>query len=260
MSNFAMNRRSFIGATGAIVTSLLVGPAALGAASNKTLSTTAPDVGVGPYRLPPLPYAYDALERAIDERTMRIHHDAHHAGYVRNLNNALKDAKLNPPENPVDLIRGISELPKDLQKAVRNNGGGHVNHTFFWTLMSPEGGGRPDAFLMNAINRDFGSFDKFKSDFEAAGSGVFGSGWAWLCVDQDGKLFVTNTSNQDNPVMDVVEQTGSPILGCDVWEHAYYLRYQNKRGDYLKKFWDVVYWPAVSEYARISGVRANKAS
>ena len=190
------------------------------------------------FTLPPLPYAYDALEPAIDQETMTFHHDKHHQAYVDNLNKAVDaDASLQG-KSLEELFAAISTAPK----AVRNNGGGHWNHALFWELLAPAGqGGEPSAELSAAIDRDLGGLDKFKEDFNAAGAGQFGSGWAWLIV-QDGVLKVTSTPNQDNPLMDVAEQKGAVVLGADVWEHAYYLKYQNRRPEYLKAFWTVVNW------------------
>ncbi len=190
------------------------------------------------FTLPPLPYAYDALEPAIDKETMTFHHDKHHQAYVDNLNKAIDaDAGLQG-KSLEEIFKSVSSAPK----AVRNNGGGHWNHALFWELLAPVGqGGEPSADLAAAIDRDLGGMDKFKEDFNAAGAGQFGSGWAWLIV-QGGKLKVTSTPNQDNPLMDVAEQKGAVVLGADVWEHAYYLKYQNRRPDYLKAFWTVVNW------------------
>ncbi|AQR61083.1 superoxide dismutase [Brevundimonas sp. LM2] len=195
------------------------------------------------FTLPPLPYAYDALEPAIDSETMTFHHDKHHQAYVDNLNKAVDaDAGLQG-QSLEDLFASISSAPK----AVRNNGGGHWNHALFWELLAPVGqGGEPSAELAAAIDRDLGGLEQFKTDFNAAGAGQFGSGWAWLIV-QDGKLKVTSTPNQDNPLMDVAEQKGAVVLGADVWEHAYYLKYQNRRPDYLKAFWTVVNWNKANE-------------
>ncbi|WP_425988433.1 superoxide dismutase [Brevundimonas sp. TWP2-3-2] len=190
------------------------------------------------FTLPPLPYAYDALEPAIDSETMTFHHDKHHQAYVDNLNKAVDADATLQGRSLEDLFASISTAPK----AVRNNGGGHWNHALFWELLAPVGqGGEPSAELTAAIDRDLGGLDKFKEDFNAAGAGQFGSGWAWLIV-QDGKLKVTSTPNQDNPLMDVAEQRGAVVLGADVWEHAYYLKYQNRRPEYLKAFWTVVNW------------------
>ena len=195
------------------------------------------------FTLPSLPYAYDALEPAIDKETMTFHHDKHHQTYVDNLNKAVDaDASLQG-KSLEELFASISAAPK----AVRNNGGGHWNHALFWELLAPAGqGGQPSAELSAAIDRDLGGLDAFKEAFNAAGAGQFGSGWAWLIV-QDGKLKVTSTPNQDNPLMDVAEQKGAVVLGADVWEHAYYLKYQNRRADYLKAFWEVVNWNKVND-------------
>ena len=190
------------------------------------------------FTLPPLPYAYDALEPAIDKETMTFHHDKHHQAYVDNLNKAVDaDASLQG-KSLEELFASISSAPK----AVRNNGGGHWNHSLFWELLAPQGQtGEPSAELAAAIDRDLGGMEAFKEAFNAAGAGQFGSGWAWLIV-QDGKLKVTSTPNQDNPLMDVADERGTVVLAADVWEHAYYLKYQNRRPDYLKAFWTVVNW------------------
>ena len=195
------------------------------------------------FTLPPLPYAYDALEPAIDKETMTFHHDKHHQAYVDKLNEAVAgDAGLQG-KSLEDLLANISTAPK----AVRNNGGGHWNHSLFWELLAPVGEtGEPSAELAAAIDRDLGGLDKFKEAFNAAGAGQFGSGWAWLIV-QDGKLKVTSTPNQDNPLMDVADEKGTVVLAADVWEHAYYLKYQNRRPDYLKAFWTVVNWNKANE-------------
>ena len=195
------------------------------------------------FTLPPLPYAYDALEPAIDQETMTFHHDKHHQAYVDNLNKAVDaDAGLQG-KSLEELFASISTAPK----AVRNNGGGHWNHSLFWELLAPVGStGEPSAELAAAIDSDLGGLDKFKEDFNAAGAGQFGSGWAWLIV-QDGKLKVTSTPNQDNPLMDVAEQKGAVVLAADVWEHAYYLKYQNRRPEYLKAFWTIVNWNKANE-------------
>jgi len=195
------------------------------------------------FTLPPLPYAYDALEPAIDKETMTFHHDKHHQTYVDNLNKAIDaDASLQN-KTLEEIFTSISTAPK----AVRNNGGGHWNHSLFWELLAPAGqAGEPSAELAAAIDRDLGGMDKFKEDFNAAVAAQFGSGWAWLIV-QNGKLKITSTPNQDNPLMDVVEERGEVVLGADVWEHAYYLKYQNRRADYLKSFWSVVNWNKVNE-------------
>ena len=193
------------------------------------------------FELPALPYAHNALEPHIDARTMEIHHGKHHQAYVNNLNNAVKG---NAAEGVslLDLIHNISKYTP----AIRNNGGGHWNHTFFWGIMGPNAGGQPTGALMDAIVASFGSFDAMKEQFNSAATTRFGSGWAWLIVGADGKLAVTSTPNQDNPLMDIAEVKGTPILGMDVWEHAYYLKYQNKRPDYIAAFFNVVNWDAVA--------------
>ncbi|KQS55202.1 superoxide dismutase [Brevundimonas sp. Leaf363] len=195
------------------------------------------------FTLPPLPYAYDALEPAIDQETMTFHHDKHHQAYVDNLSKAVDADPALQGKSLEELFANIGAAPK----AVRNNGGGHWNHSLFWELLAPVGKtGEPSAELAAAIDRDLGGLDKFKEDFNAAGAGQFGSGWAWLIV-QDGKLKVTSTPNQDNPLMDVAEQKGAVVLAADVWEHAYYLKYQNRRPEYLKAFWTVVNWNKANE-------------
>lgn len=194
------------------------------------------------FELPSLPYAENALEPHIDAQTMNIHHTKHHNAYVTNLNKALEGSGAEG-KSLEELMKSISKL----SPAIRNNGGGHFNHSLFWTVLSPNGGGTPGGELLAAIDKKFGSFDSFKQEFSNAGATRFGSGWAWLCVDSKGELFVTSTPNQDNPVMDVAEKQGTPILGLDVWEHAYYLKYQNKRPDYIAAFWNVVNWGEVEK-------------
>ena len=198
--------------------------------------------GTYPFELPQLPYDFAALEPHIDAQTMEIHHGKHHAAYVTNLNNALKGTD-GEGKSLGELMSTISKYPA----AVRNNGGGHFNHSLFWTLMGPGCGGDPSPELMQAIVDAFGSFSDFMTQFEQKGVTRFGSGWAWLIVAEDGSLRVTSTPNQDNPLMDIAEERGTPILGVDVWEHAYYLKYQNKRPDYLKAWWNVVNWDKVAE-------------
>ncbi len=195
------------------------------------------------HTLPPLPYDKAALEPHIDATTMEIHHGKHHNAYVTNLNNAIAGKADLEAMSIDDLCRNISKVPSDIQTVVRNNGGGHWNHTFFWNIMGPKAGGAPGGELAKAIDSAFESFDKFKEAFSKAGVGRFGSGWAWL-VKKDGKVAITSTPNQDNPLMD---NSGTPILGLDVWEHAYYLKYQNKRPDYIAAWWNVVNWKAVEE-------------
>ena len=206
------------------------------------------------FTLAPLPYPHDALEPVIDTRTMQIHHGKHHQAYVDNLNRAVAADPSLRGLTLEALMARMSTLPA----AVRNNGGGHWNHDFFWrTMTRPGQGGAPSAALAAAIDRDFGSLDKFKAAFKTAGTGRFGSGWAWLIVGADGRLQITSTPNQDNPLMDLVAERGTPLLGNDVWEHAYYLQYQNRRGDYLDAWWQVVDWSVVSQRyaAAITGKR-----
>jgi len=194
------------------------------------------------FDLPQLPYDFNALEPHIDAKTMEIHHGKHHNAYVTNLNKALEGSDLEG-KTLEELMKNISSAPV----AVRNNGGGHYNHSLFWTVLSPNGGGEPSGELATAINEKFGSFAAFKEEFEKAAATRFGSGWAWLSVDGSGQLQVSSTPNQDNPVMDVADVKGTPILGIDVWEHAYYLKYQNKRPEYIGAFWNAVNWEEVSK-------------
>ena len=195
------------------------------------------------FELPALPYSANALEPHIDARTMEIHHGRHHATYVNNLNAALEGHSALAEKSLEDLLRNLNEVPESIRTAVRNNGGGHYNHPLFWQIMSPNGGGQPTGELADAINQTFGSFEKFQEEFTKAALTRFGSGWAWLVVKSDGKLAVTSTPNQDNPLMD----GDQPILGLDVWEHAYYLNYQNKRPDYVAAFFSVINWDKVEE-------------
>ncbi|MDR7051178.1 Fe-Mn family superoxide dismutase [Duganella sp. 3397] len=199
------------------------------------------------YELPPLPYAYDALEPHFDARTMEIHHTKHHQTYVTSLNNAVKDAGIEAVAVE-DLIKDIGALPEAAQTAVRNHGGGHANHALFWTVLSPKGGGEPTGKLADAINNDLGGYERFKEQFIKAAQTRFGSGWAWLTVGQDGKLLVENSANQDSPLMGafVGLSGGTPILGLDVWEHAYYLNYQNRRPDYITAFFNIINWEEVA--------------
>lgn len=195
------------------------------------------------HQLPALPYAFDALEPHIDAKTMEIHHGKHHQAYITNLNAALEGT--GAESLPVEvLIADLNAVPEKVRTAVRNNGGGHANHSLFWTLMSPNGGGKPTGDLASAIDRDLESFDAFKTAFETAAKTRFGSGWAWLVKDNSGKLSVMSTANQDSPIM----EGKTPLLGLDVWEHAYYLNYQNRRPDYVSAFWNVVNWDEVSKH------------
>jgi Fe-Mn family superoxide dismutase len=195
------------------------------------------------YTLPDLPYAYDALEPYIDEETMHLHHDKHHNTYVTNLNAAIEKHPELAEKSVEELLTDFDSVPEDIKTAVRNNGGGHANHSFFWEILAPNAGGEPTGAIKEAIETTFGSFDKFKDEFKTAATGRFGSGWAWLVV-KDGKLAVTSTANQDSPLM----EGQTPVLGLDVWEHAYYLKYKNVRPDYINAFWSVVNWDKVNEH------------
>ncbi len=194
------------------------------------------------FQLPPLPYAFNALEPHIDAKTMEIHHDKHHAAYVTNLNAALEKYPALQNKSIEALLHEINSVPEEIRTAVRNNGGGHMNHTLFWEIMAPQAGGEPTGALADAINKSFGSFAAFKEQFAKAGMGRFGSGWAWL-INQGGKLSIESTANQDQPIM----EGKLAILGVDVWEHAYYLKYQNRRADYIAAWWNVVNWAQVSK-------------
>jgi Fe-Mn family superoxide dismutase len=200
------------------------------------------EMSIMAFELPPLPYPSNALEPHIDQQTMEIHHGKHHNAYVTNLNKALEGQPDLQNKSLEELLTSINTLPSSIQNAVRNNGGGHSNHSMFWQIMSPNGGGAPSGDLATAINSAFGSFDAFKEQFAAAGVGRFGSGWAWLVVAPDGSLSISSTPNQDTPIM----EGKTPILGLDVWEHAYYLKYQNRRPDYIAAWWNVVNWAEVA--------------
>jgi len=193
------------------------------------------------FQLPDLSYDYNALEPYIDARTMEIHHSKHHAGYTANLNKAVEGSSLEG-KSVEEILVGVSSQ----SAAVRNNGGGFYNHTLYWSVMGPGGGGEPAGALLDAINSAFGSFDDFKTKFSTAAATRFGSGWAWLLKQADGSLAVSSTPNQDNPIMDLAEVKGTPVLGIDVWEHAYYLKYQNRRPEYIEAFWNVINWEAVA--------------
>ena len=195
------------------------------------------------YTLPALAYPYNALEPHIDARTMEIHHTKHHQAYINNVNNAIKGKADLESKSVEDLIANLNAVPEDIRNVVRNNGGGHANHTFFWTIIAPKAGGAPVGKVAAAINQTFGSFDAFKEKFAQAATTRFGSGWAWLSLTKDGKLEVASTPNQDSPIM----EGKTPILGIDVWEHAYYLNYQNRRPDYIAAFWNVVNWTEVEK-------------
>jgi len=204
------------------------------------------------YEVPALPYEYNALEPTIDEQTMRIHHDRHHGAYVSNLNAAVEKHPELFSKSVEELISNLSAVPEDIRTAVRNNGGGHANHSLFWTILGPNAGGQPTGTLSDAINKTFGTFDQFKSQVQSAGATRFGSGWAWLSVNKDGSLLIESTANQDSPL----SEGRTPILGVDVWEHAYYLKYQNRRPDYLAAFWNAVNWSAVAQ--RYEAARAGR--
>ena len=199
------------------------------------------------YTLPQLPYSYDSLEPYIDTMTMEIHYTKHHAGYVQNLNNALKKHPHLQNISLDELLQGLDTVPEDIRVAVRNHGGGHSNHSLFWPLMKKDGGGMPKDMVAHAIKQKFGSFEQFQNQFNTAAKSVFGSGWAWLCVDEQNNLSVFSTPNQDSPYM----QSMRPILGLDVWEHAYYLKYQNRRPDYITAWWHVINWDRVEEQYRV---------
>ncbi|MDQ2799225.1 MAG: superoxide dismutase [Armatimonadota bacterium] len=203
-----------------------------------------------PFEVPPLPYPYEALEPHIDAQTMHLHHDKHHQAYVTNLNAAIEKHPELASKSAEDLLKNLNGVPEDIRTAVRNNGGGHVNHTMFWEIMGPSGGGAPSGRLADAINAAFGSLDALKAAVNDAGAKRFGSGWTWLVKTADGKLAVVSTANQDNPM----SEGQTPILGNDVWEHAYYLKYQNKRPDYLAAWWNTVNWDAVSKRFEQSGL------
>ena len=240
----SLKRRNFLYLLGATTGAALVGtlPGACAAQSNG--EPRAQQTGTQQaFQLPPLPYDYKALEPHIDAETMQFHHDKHHAAYVNNLNEALAKHPELKGRSAEDLLRNINTVPEDIRTKVRNNGGGHVNHTMFWEIMSPNGGGEPTGAIAQAITQTFGSFDKFKEQFNQAGSDRFGSGWVWLVRTQDGNLQVMNTLNQDSPLM----EGHYPIMGNDVWEHAYYLNYRNRRNDYLNAWWNVVNWDEINK-------------
>ncbi|MFM1801221.1 MAG: Superoxide dismutase [Planctomycetota bacterium] len=225
----SMDRRQFLGSTLALAATAGWGRVARAAAAE--------------YTLPALPYAFTALEPHIDAMTMEIHHDRHHAGYVKNLNAALADHPSLQGKPVEELLMNLKDLPAAIQTAVRNNGGGHYNHTLFWSIMAPDAGGQPKGKLAAAIGESFNGFDAFKAQLTDAAVKRFGSGWGWLSVGKDGKLVISSSANQDNPVM----EGATPILGVDVWEHAYYLKYQNKRPDYVSAWWHTINWAEVAK-------------
>ena len=231
-----MTRREALQRTGIAAVIATMGPI-------NTFAADAPAAPTGPFTLPKLPYAFDALEPHIDAKTMEIHHDKHHAAYVANLNKAVAGQAGLAGKSEVELVRHLEQVPEAIRTAVRNNGGGHVNHTLFWQIMKPGGGGQPKGELAKAINALSGSFEKFKEEFTKAATMTFGSGWAWLSVNEGGDgLALQNLPNQDSPY----SQGRTPILGLDVWEHAYYLKYQNRRPEYIAAFWNVINWDEVA--------------
>jgi Fe-Mn family superoxide dismutase len=236
------NRRDFIKKSALLSVGALVGCKVVSTDSQTAAATaTATSPVIGGFTLPTLPYSFDALEPHIDKMTMEIHHGKHHKAYVDNLNKALTELK-STADNLEEICKNISSY----NTAVRNNAGGHYNHSLFWNLMSPKGGGEPNGKILEVINTNFTSFEEFKKKFNEAGTKRFGSGWAWLVKKSDGTFEITSTPNQDNPLMDVADVKGTPIMGIDVWEHAYYLKYQNKRADYLAAWWNVVNWEEVN--------------
>ncbi|GET39882.1 superoxide dismutase [Microseira wollei] len=236
-----LTRRSFVYLLGASVGAVTIG--ACKASGDNLGGTDVAQSTTNYVELPPLPYAYDALEPHIDARTMQIHHDKHHAAYVTNLNAAIAKYPQLKTQSLKALLKDINTVPKDIRTTVRNNGGGHDNHSMFWSIMKPNGGGEPTGAIASAIQQSFGSFDNFKKQFNAAGTKRFGSGWVWLVRTKDGKLQVTSTANQDSPLI----EGNYPIMGNDVWEHAYYLKYQNRRAEYLDAWWNVLNWDEINK-------------
>ncbi len=245
-----LNRRNFLFLLGAGTSAVALGAwrssgliGANWAAEPPRGSRTDVAQNTEPFSLPPLPYAYNGLQPHIDAQTMRFHHDKHHAAYVKNLNAAIAKYPDLKNRSAEQLLRNINSVPEDIRTTVRNNGGGHVNHTMFWNIMKPNGGGEPTGAIASAIKQNFGSFEEFKKEFNQAGEKRFGSGWAWLVRTPGGKLQVISTPNQDSPLM----EGNYPIMGNDVWEHAYYLNYQNRRADYLNAWWNVVNWDEINK-------------
>ncbi|QMS92320.1 superoxide dismutase [Nostoc edaphicum CCNP1411] len=229
-------------------------PPATPAAQDTVVATQFPPVAypdrelsASPAQLPKLLYAYDALQKAIDAETMKLHHDRHHATYVENLNEALQKHSELKNRSVEAMLRDLNSIPEDIRETVRNNGGGHLNHTIFWQLMSPNGGGQPTGEIAQQINQTFGSFDAFRKQFNEAGEGRFGSGWVWLVRNAQNQLQIVTTPNQDNPITEGLY----PIMGNDIWEHAYYLRYQNRRAEYLNNWWNVVNWSEINTRAQV---------
>lgn len=245
-----VTRRHFLILLGASVSSITVGACQasgdnISTADNKSTPGSTINVAqnTGVFELPPLPYAYNALEPYIDARTMEFHHDKHHAAYVKNLNDAIAKYPQLKGKTVEELLQNLNTVPEDIRTTIRNNGGGHLNHSMFWRIMKPNGGGEPTGAIADAIKTNFGSFAAFKQQFNDAGAKRFGSGWAWLVRTKDGKLQVTSTANQDSPLMD----GAYPIIGNDVWEHAYYLKYQNRRAEYLDAWWNVLNWDEINK-------------
>lgn len=252
----SLKRRNFLFLAGASIGAITAGACG---ASGENAATSSQNVTAGTatqpksaatiaqnttvIELPPLPYDYKALEPHIDAKTMEFHHDKHHAAYVKNLNTALDKHPELKNKSVEEMLRDLNSVPEDIRTTIRNNGGGHLNHSMFWRIMKPKGGGEPTGAIANAIKQNFGSFEAFKKQFNEAGSKQFGSGWAWLVRSRDGKLQVINTPNQDSPLM----QGLYPIMGNDVWEHAYYLNYQNRRADYLDAWWNVINWEEINQ-------------
>lgn len=250
-TDYSVSRRDFIrtGTLAALSGAWAGAGVRRAAAAGRTGHAQAQDA----LELPGLPYAYDALEPFIDARTMEIHHDRHHAAYARNLRAALREYPQYSTQPLKTVLADIPSLPAEIQTSVRNNGGGHWNHSLFWEVMTPDGGGVPEGEVAQAIDMEWGDFESFQEVFANAGATQFGSGWAWLLVDEAGGLAVSSTPNQDNPLMHgVAEPVGTPILGLDVWEHAYYLHYQNRRADYIANWWHLVNWPRVDELYRVA--------
>ena len=237
-----MKRRNFIKTIPLSISLATVTSELVSQTSTNTIFQTKNTNNIMAFELPALPYAFNALDPHIDAKTMEIHHGKHHNAYVTNLNNAVAADATAQGKSLEDLIAHISKFPM----AIRNNGGGHWNHSMFWSIMSPNGGGEPKGEIALAINGAFGSFENFKKEFSNAGATRFGSGWAWLSVDANKNLFVSSTANQDNPLMDIADKKGTPVLGMDVWEHAYYLHYQNRRPDYMAAFYNVINWEEVN--------------
>ncbi len=242
-----LDRRRFLITGGLAAAAFALG----GASTGLRASGESRRVPIPQFTVQPLEYPVDSLEPHIDATTMEIHHGRHYTGYVNRLNAALEQAQVRGPASLPKLLGDLQAIPETVRTAVRNNGGGAYNHEIFWRVLSPDGGGDPPGELARAIDRDFGSIAAFRSAFSAAAGGVFGSGWAWVCTDRDGSLFITSTPNQDSPVMHgAVERTGTPICGLDVWEHAYYLHYQNRRSDYIAAFWNLVDWGNIAQFYR----------